>query len=393
MRYVIIGGGIAGVTAAEELRKLDASCQITIISEEHYPLYSRVLLPHYLKGKIPRERVFLKKEQWYSQQNIEWMTGVRVVGLDAQSKFVGLSNGRELPYDRVLIATAGELRTLGSDLRGVSYLRTLDDADHLNQLLSERKNSDRAAIYGGGFIACEYLNIFAYANLPTCIAFRGPYFWSTILEPDAGQLINNHLITKGVELQSNAAFSDMIGEKELEGFLTSAGKQACSILGVGIGIEPDTSWLQQAGIELGSGVRCDEYLQTNKPDVFVAGDVACFFDVNVGRHVTVGNWMNAQMQGRVVAKNMFGTKTVFSLVSSYATNALGFEIIFVGDVSKQDADEIRLIHSASTSGITQLFSRKNRLIGAVLLNRNTDRPIVTKMIQEKSSAADLLAST
>lgn len=391
MRYIIIGGGIAGTTAAEELRKLDPSAEITIVSEEFHPLYSRVLLPHFLKGKVPRERVFLKKETWYADQKIEWVTGVRVQNLDTNNKFVGLSNGQELSYDKLLIVTGGELRTIAGDVRGVSYLRTLDDADHLNQLLSERTGRTRGAVYGGGFIACEYLNIFAHFGIPTSIAFRGPYFWSRVLEPEAGALINQHLISKGVELHTNAEFLETIGEKELEGVVTSVGTHTCSILGVGIGISPDDSWLRVAGIEVATGIKCDEFLQTNIPDVFTAGDVANFFDVNVGRHVSVGNWMNAQMQGRVVAKNMFGNKTAFSLVSSYATNALGLEIIFVGDVSKEDADEVRLIGSAEQGGVTQLFSRENRLIGAVLLNRNTDRAVVTKMIQEKRSVDGLPA--
>jgi NAD(P)H-nitrite reductase large subunit len=383
MRYVIVGGGIAGTTAAEELRKLDPSSEIAIVSDEHHPLYSRVLLPHYLKEKIPRERVFLKKESWYPEHNIECMAGVSVVHLDSKNKFVGLSNERELSYDRLLISSGGELRTLSSDVRGVTYLRTLDDADHLMQLLNERNEFDRGAVYGGGFIACEYLNIFAHYQMPTCIAFRGPYFWSRVLELEAGEFINAHLIAHGVELHKNAQFSETIGEKELEGFITSSGKHACSILGVGIGIEPNESWLRAAGVEIGSGVCCDEYLQTNVPDVYAAGDVAHFFDINVGRYVTMGNWMNAHMQGRVVAKNMIGEKTIFSLVSSYATNALGLEIIFVGDVSREDAEEVRLVGSAEEGGITQLFAREGRLIGAVLLNRNTDRAIVTKMIQEK----------
>ncbi len=385
MHYVIIGGGIAGTTAAEELRKLSPSSEITIVSDEHHPLYSRVLLPHYLKGKISRERVFLKKESWYGEHNIEWMTGVSVVHLDAKNKFVGLSNGRELSYDKLLIASGGELHTLTSDLRGVSYLRTLDDADHLMQLIHERNGLDRGAVYGGGFIACEYLNIFAHYQMPMCIAFRGPYFWLRVLEPVAGEFINEHLFSKGVELHKNAHFFETIGEKDLEGFVTSSGKHVCSILGVGIGIEPDESWLRAAGVEMGSGVRCNEYLQTSVPDVYAAGDVAHFFDVNVGRHIAVGNWMNAQMQGRVVAKNMAGSKTVFSLVSSYATNALGLEIIFVGDVSREDAEEVKVIGSAVEGGIAQHFIREGRLIGAVLLNRNTDRPIVTKMIQERKS--------
>ena len=89
MKYLIIGGGVAGTTCAEELRKRDSQAEITILSEEHHPLYSRVLLPHYIKGKIPRERVFLKRDTWYGEQNIEWMPGVSAQHLDPKNKFVG----------------------------------------------------------------------------------------------------------------------------------------------------------------------------------------------------------------------------------------------------------------------------------------------------------------
>ncbi len=391
MRYVIVGGGIAGTTAVEELRKLDPSAEITLISQEQHPLYSRVLLPHYLKSKIPRERVFMKKETWYAEQNVEWLAGISVVHLDANNKFVGLSDGREFSYDKLLVATGGDLRMLPSDLRGVSYFRTLDDADHLNQLLSERPSDAKGGIYGGGFIACEYVNLFAHYGMQTTIAFRGPHFWSGILEPEAGSFINQHLESKGVRVISHASFEGLKGEGEIVGFRTSQGEFDCSILGVGIGLELEDAWMREANLKTGSGILCDELLRTNLPDVFAAGDVAHFFDVNVGRHVAVGNWMNAQMQGRAVAKSMVGQGTPFSLVSSYATNALGLEIIFVGDVSREDADGVYVIGSKEEGGIGQLFARNGQLIGAVLLNRNTDRPVLTKMIQEKRSISDFPA--
>ncbi len=388
MRYVIVGGGVAGTSAAEELRKLNPSAQIILLSQEQHPLYSRVLLPHYLKGKIPRERVFLKKEIWYEEQRIEWLRGVTVDGLNVKSKCVGLSSGRELSYDKLLIATGGDARKFPFDTRGVSYLRTLDDADHLHRLMGERDSQTKAGIYGGGFIACEYLNLFSHFQMETTIAFRGPHFWSGILEPSVGEFLTAHLVSNGVKVLADAAFINTMGNKELTGFVTSKGECACSILGIGIGIELEDAWMHSAGIKRGSDILCDEFLQTNAPDVFCAGDVAQFFDVNVGRHVRVGNWMNAQMQGRAVAKNMAGEKKPFCLVSSYATHALGLQIIFVGDVSREHVDEMQVIGSSSEGGMGQLFARAGKLIGAVLLNRNTDRPVVTKMIQERKPISD-----
>lgn len=383
MRYVIIGGGIAGTTAAEELRKLDPSSEITIVSEEQHAVYSRVLLPHVLKEKVPRERVFLKKETWYEEQQIEWLRGEFVVELDTRNSFVRLSSQREIEYDKVLIATGGELRTLPSDPRGVSYLRTLDDTDHLVQLLSERTADTQAGIYGGGFIACEYLNLFAHYGLPTQIAIRGDYFWSNILVEQAGALINRQIEEKGVTLFKQAAFVQMLGEQELTGFETSKAIHSCQIMGVGIGIQPEFSFLSNSGVEVERGVRANEYLETNVPNVFTAGDIAEFYDVVTERHLHIGNWMNAMMQGRAVAKNMAGQKTAFELVSSYATNALGLEIIFVGDTSKEHAEHIELLGSLEEGGVTQLFQRGGRLVGGVMIGRNGDRAEVTAAIKER----------
>jgi NAD(P)H-nitrite reductase large subunit len=392
MRYLIIGGGVAGTTAAQELRKLDLTADITLICEEQHPLYSRVLLPHFMKEKVARERVFLKKESWYDEQNIEWVRGELAQHLDPRNKYVGVGNGREYPYDKLLIATGGQVRHVDEDLRGVSYLRTIDDADHFLQLVTEQAGRARGAIYGGGFIACEYVNLFKHFNLPMTLAHRGEHFWTRILESEAGALIKQKLSEGGVEVYPNEILKSLTGEKELKGFVTNTGEHSATILGVGIGIEPDFSWLCEAGVEVGIGVKTNEYLETNVPDVYAAGDVSEFYDVNVERQLNIGNWMNAMSQGRTVAKNMAGERMAFNLVSSYATNILGLEMIFVGDVEKAQADKIHTIGSVSDAGVTQVFERNGRVVGGAIIGRNADRMPITKAIQEKQSGKDCFAS-
>ncbi len=389
MRYVIVGGGIAGTTAAEELRKLQPDAEITIVSEEQHPVYSRVLLPHYLKGKVPRERVFLKQPDWYEKNNIEWLTGTRVEKLDVKNNFVALSEGREIEYDKVLIATGGEVLPIGEDLRGVSYFRTVDDADHLLQLVGERAADARAAIYGGGFIACEYLNFFAQEKIPTTIAFRGPHFWSRIFDAESGKLLNDHLRAGGVEVITDAGSGlELVGDQHLTAIKLPTGQTIpCSILGVGVGIKTELEWIRDAGVEVDHGVKANEYLETNAPNVYAAGDNAEFFDVVVGHHRLVGNWMNAQMQGRMVAKSMAGERTPFRLVSSYATNALGLEIIFVGETDRSQTDEIVVRGSAEAKGVTQVFLKNHKVVGATILGRNKDRAPITKLVNDQSDVA------
>lgn len=391
MHFLIIGGGVAGTTAAEELRKRDASAGITILSEEHHPLYSRVLLPHYIKGKIPRERVFLKCDTWYAEQNIEWLPGVGAMHLDPKNKYVGASDSREYPYDKLLVATGGEVRPIDEDLRGVSYCRTLDDADHFLQLLTEQADRVRAVVYGSGFIACEYLNFFKHFEIPITLVYRGPHFWSRCLEPQPGELVANHIRNHGVELHPHTTVVRLNGQKELTGCVTDKGEHAVTLLGIGIGIEPDFAWLRNAGVVTNAGVVMNEFLETNVPHIYAAGDIAEFFDPIVERQLQIGNWMNAMSQGRTVAKSMSGERTSFQLVSSYSTNVLGLEVIFIGDVDKTAAEKISFVGSVESGGITQVFERSGRIVGAALIGRNKDRAPITKAIQEKQQAIDILA--
>ena len=388
MRYVIVGAGAAGTTAAEELRRLDPASEVILISQEQHPLYSRVLLLNYIQGKTEREKLFLKKETWYEEKNIEWLRGVSVTALDVKNRHVELAGGREIPYDKLLITTGAEPRVLGEDFRGVSYLRTLDDADHLLQLLKERTADTKVGIFGGGFIACEYVKIFDHYKLPITLACRSPHFWSKIFDEETGQLVNEHVKSHGVDLVTEASFKETYGDKELEGFRTSKGDHPCSILGVGAGVISDLGWIKEAGIDVGTGIKINQFLKTNIQDVYAAGDVAQYYDSIVERELHIKSWINSMMQARAVARIMTGEETEFQLVQSFATKVFDLDIIFVGDVSREHADEIVVRGSVKEGGVTQLFVRNKKLVGASIVGRNKDRAPVTSLIQSKQDVSD-----
>jgi NAD(P)H-nitrite reductase large subunit len=390
MRVVIVGGGIAGTSAAEELRKRDPDCEITLVCSEPHPLYSRVLLTPYITGRITREKVFLKKPEWYQEQKIEWMHGVDVERVDATNKFVALNNGRELPYDKLLIASGCDPRLLQEDLRGVSYLRTLDDADHLLRLLDEAKEDDAAVVYGGGFIGCEYLDIFTHFELKTAIAFRGPWFWSKTLDQESGEFINEHLRAKGVEVITNSGTLKLEGDQELVGVKTDQGITAAKILGIGIGLTTNAAWMVDSGIEIRTGVVVDASMRTSLPDVYAAGDIVEYADPVLERSLVVRNWTGAIMQGRQAAKAMLGVDEPYTYLPSSIMNALGLPLVFVGDTSREHADEIVVRGSKAEGGVTQLFVRDGRLVGASCIGRQQDRTPALKLIQSKEQVSDRL---
>ncbi len=381
---IILGGGIAGTTAAEELRKMNADVAITIIEQEHHALYSRVLLPHYVKGKIPREKVFLKTWEWYQNKNIEIMPGVRVEAIDISNRFVKTTEGRELPFDALILAGGGELNVIGGEPRGVSYLRGVDDADELIGLIREtlmHPEGDRhGVVYGGGFIALEYINIFQHFGILCDVVIRGSGFWSSLLSQHSQSVLAKKAIDGGVALHCNEPELNILGDREVTGVKLSSGTDLpCSILGVGIGMHPDQSFYRDNGIEIDRGIVVNEYLETAHPMVYAIGDTAEFIDTVVDRRVVYGNWMNAQTQGRIVAKTILGERTPFSLVSSYSTNLLGMQMVFIGDVDKKTADEIRQTVATDATSAEE-FYRAGKLVGAVLIGDISSRATITKRI-------------
>jgi len=379
MRYVVVGGGIAGVSACEAIRKQDAKGEIILVDAEEHPLYSRVLLGPYLVGKISREQIFLKTEAWYQAQRIEWLRGLSVRQLDPVNHHLVLSDEREIPYDKCLIATGCQPRLLGEDLRGVSYLRTLDDADHLLQLLREQGDRAQGLIFGGGFIACEYLKTFEHFKVPTTLLFRGPWFWSRTLDAQSGRMITTHLERKGVRVISSTCVEELIGKNDLGGVKTNQGEFAGTILGIGIGTVPESDWFQKAGGKVQEGICVNAFLETTIPDVSASGDVCEIESARFGRSLVSRTWSQALFQGRVAGANMTGRKETFCEIPALSMSVLGLEVIFLGDTSREHAEKI-IVEGDETTGIVQRFLRGGKLVGATLVGRSKDRSTLTQEI-------------
>ena len=393
MRYLIIGGGISGTTAAEELRKIDENAEITIISNESHRLYSRVLLPRYIKGILPRERCFLKAENWYDEKNIRRVFGVSVIDADAAEQAVTTSDGAIFKYDKLLLATSGNLLKFPEKLRGISYLRTIDDADEFLALVTEIEDlppeNRRAGIVGGSFIAVEYINFFAQKQIPTDLFMLEKTFFGGALDDESFAILQTKIEAEGIRLHTQRGVEKLLGDKNLAGLVSGDEQFPLNILGVGIGIRPDFSWFANAGIAVNRGILTNEFLETNTPNIFAAGDVAEFYDSFAERRIVVGNWLNAQAQGRVAAQTMAGERTAFSAVRAYSTNVCGAEVIFVGDTDFQFADKIIKRGSLEENGVTQILIRNEKVVGATIVNRNADRAELTALIREKADADNL----
>lgn len=387
-QYLIIGGGVAGTTAAETIRQHDRTASITIISDEPYRLYSRILLskPAVFLGKAPLDQVFLKTEAWYSDNAIVFVAGHAAVALDTVKKVVTLDDGRTITYGKLLLALGTNVvrwTIPGAELPGVHYLRTLQDA---KGIMADVKNAKHAAVIGGGFVGFEMCEMLLLAGLVTTLIIRERYFWEPVLDATSGHLIEAALEKGGVKIVRETLTEVVEGTAHVTALKLNSGiTLPCDMVMVGIGTHSRVDWVQKAGIICDNNIVANEYLETNMPDVWTAGDIAEYHDVILEEPIRLGNWTNAMMQGKTAALNMIGQHQPYKLVSFYSAHGLGMAITFVGDTRLTGKTTVITRGPSETNHYSRYLIRDNRVVGATMVNRTQDLPALTKIIENRIS--------
>jgi NAD(P)H-nitrite reductase large subunit len=384
VKYLIVGGGVAGTTAAETLRQNDTEGSIAIVSDEPYPFYSRIMLskPNFFLGKIPFETIFLKKENWYKEKNINFIGGVSANNLDPQKKIISLSDGRTIEYEKLLLAIGGcacRWQINGSDKKGVYYLRTLDEA---KEIINALKAAQKAICIGGGFVSFETCELLRMRNIDTTLLVTEPYYWANLLDEESGLMIEDALQKGGVKIFKNETTEEVLGDEKVSGLRTKTDKKfEADMIIVGIGIMCPMNIFQKNGLAVGRGILANEYLETNLPDIWTAGDSAEFKDLILNEQIMLGNWVNAQAQGRIAALNMLGKKQPFRMVSFYTTTAFGLNIAFVGDVKVSGGVSIIKRGSREGGSFGRILIKDGEIIGATLMNRTNEMVPISKLIE------------
>lgn len=419
-RYLIVGGGIAGTTAAETIRKNDTEGSIIIVSDEPHRLYSRIMLskPNFFLGKVPFERVWLKPEFWYQENKMELLAGRRACKLDPGRKIVTLDDESEWRYEKLLLAPGGYARRWeipGSNKAEVYYLRSLDEARAIMEAVSpvrtgasclydgsiippsapflgateeSRRRSNgvktakRAIAIGGGFVSFETCEMLRLAGLEVTLIIRESHYWEPMLDEPSGRIIEDALKRGGVAVIKNAEVASVIGESAAEGVLLKDGKKIpCDMIVAGIGIQYPIAWIGSAGIKINRGILANEYLETNISGIWAAGDAAEFNDLILGEEIQLGNWVNAQTQGRIAGLNMAGKREPFRLVSFYTTQGFGIASAFVGDARPAPDRAIILRGYAESGSYGRIIAAQGEIIGATLINRTQELASLTKLIE------------
>jgi NAD(P)H-nitrite reductase large subunit len=387
-RYVVIGNGIAGQTAAEELRKADADASIVMIAAERHPLYNRVALPRYLRGQVRREKVLMRTVEDYANRNLEIHFETWATEIDPRSKVVHTNRGQEFPYDALLIATGGRPKPPpwpGSDeVSACLGFQTLDDTD---AIIEKADTSERVLVMGGSFIGYELAEGVSFRKKAKLTwIMRGPWFLRYVLDEEGGRLCRqlgeaqNVQFLVGDEVERFSRTNGRFTAKTVNGFTVDF-----DLLTYGVGLDYYTEPARNAGIELNKGIVTDSKLRTSAPDVYAAGDVAVFYDLMVERHNQMGTWDNAIAHGEVAARNMAGAEEDFFDVPTYTTTMFGSTLAVMGvtpDV-QPDLESVRT-YDFDEKFYRKLFFKDDRLVGAIMIGPPKGRKKLIEIMRSRN---------
>jgi NADPH-dependent 2,4-dienoyl-CoA reductase/sulfur reductase-like enzyme len=330
---VIIGAGAAGGAAAEMLRRQGYDGPVTLIgSDESLPYDRPNLSKDYLAGNAPEEWIPLRPPEFYREQKIDALTNTTVTNIDSKTKQVTLHNGRSLGYGALLLATGAapvRLTVPGAHLPHVCYLRTLTDS---RRIIEKAKKARRAVIIGSSFIGLEVAWSLRERKLEVAVAGRDSVPLEKVLGTQMGNLVCETHQAHGVKFhlrRTPAAIYDKYVQ------LDDGTKLECDLVVVGIGVRPNTRLAEESGIATDNGVLVNEFLETNVPGIFAAGDIARWPDPRAGR-IRVEHWVVAQRQGQTAARNMLGAREAFTLAPFFWSNHFDLHIHYVGHGSRRD---------------------------------------------------------
>lgn len=389
-RYVIIGNGIAGTSAAEVLRKNDPTCNIHLITNEPYPLYNRVSLPRFLQGVLAEQKVMIHDVAWHEQRAIQLLRETMATEINTEERVVVTAQGLHLPYDALLVATGGwanPLRVPGTaGCQHIYNFVTLDDAKTIiNRMLASRY----AVAYGGSFIAYELCDGFAVRKLNTTWIMRGPYWLRNALDPEGGEVVDKIAQKFGVNVIHGDEIESVVSQNGVPAYVkTKQGREIqADMIGVGLGITLNTTILKGTSVKVHGGIVVNEYLETSVPGVYAAGDVAEFYDAAIGRHHTMGTWDNALAHGRLVAANMAGDHQAYLDVPTYTSPLFDVNIAVVGTAESNNPELETIARrepgEKGNENYRKLFFRENRLVGVLMIGSPKGRKKLVDIVKNQ----------
>lgn len=341
---VIIGNGIAGITAARHIRRISDK-KITVISSENKYFFSRTALMYVYMGHMKWEHLE-PYEEWFWEKNRIELIEDHVERIEPASKSLFLKYGEKINYDKLILATGSLPRRLGwegQDLKGVQGLVSKQDLELLEE---NTRNCKHAVIVGGGLIGVELAEMLHTRNIPVTMLIREDSFWRNVLPKQDAEFISRHIESHGITLKLKTELDVILGEDKVQAVKTNTGETIeTDLVGLTVGVQPNIGFLKDSNIETDQGILVDPYFKTNIEDIFAVGDCAQHREPAEGRRSIEAVWYSARMMGETVAQTICGNPFKYN-PGNWFNSAKFFDIEYqtYGNVSANPPENEQHFH-------------------------------------------------
>lgn len=373
--YVIIGNGIAGLSAAEEIRKADSQATIKIISQENYLTYYRVKLSHFISKDPELKQLLIHDENWYKERNIEIVLGRRVEKIDPIQATIQLDNGEEVAYDKLLIANGSKPfvpPVEGVEKKGVYTLRSLEDLKEIQDYLKDCKE---VAVIGGGLLGLEAAWALQERGLKVNVIEFFDYLLPRQLDQELSSYVKEQLEARKLNIHLSAAAQEIVGDEKVTSVRIKDGRNiSADLVLFSAGIRPNLEIVEGTDIQINKGIIVDGFMRTSVKNIYAAGDVAEM------KGSAMGLWSVAMDQGKVAGKNMVGNSIIYAPIQPATMLSIGGLSLFsAGEINH----EKKTLVYRSQEVFHKLFVEEGKLIGGVLTGDVKKMAKLKKAVNDK----------
>ncbi|MEO6436949.1 MAG: FAD-dependent oxidoreductase [Tepidisphaeraceae bacterium] len=373
VQYLIIGGGLAGSSAAQAIRKLDPRGELMMVGQENVRPYHRPpLSKNYLRNRRERKEVFVQPVGWFTENGIRLRTATRASHLDTARRIVSLDNGEEVSFDRLLLATGispAHLTIPGSDFPNIYYLRTLEDADRLHHAIDKAKaeglkhnrgtpavpgvgapsggasagsGRGRVAVIGGGVLGVELAATLTQIGLGVDLMLSQATPWPRFAGEHTGRFLTRYLENHDVVVHASARPQQLDGDGRVQRVVIDAERTvACDFVVAAVGATLNRDLLRGTPITAEKAILVDDHCRTNVEGIFAAGDCAAVFDPLFGKHRVLDHWDNAAVTGALAGANMAGGDLAYDAVNHFFSDVFDLTLLGWGEARQVDRRLIR----------------------------------------------------
>ena len=384
-KYVILGGGmVAGYAAKALVEGGLRSAELTIISADDTSPYERPPLSKgFLAGKDTEDGILINRPDWYREKGIEIKLQTVIESVDLQKKRLLSSSSQKFEYEILLIATGCRARRLespGNDLANIFYLRSIDDS---RKLRTRAETAKRAVVVGGGFIGMEVASVLAQKNIQTAMIMREDRVWKRAFTPEMSAFFERYYTARGIQLFKQANIAALEGKGSVNAVVLDDGTRIpCDMAVVGVGAAPVTELFAKTEISNDNGIVVNEYLETARPSVFAAGDVADYPDLIFDKRRRAEHWDNAVSQGQHWARVVLGDRQPFVHVPYFFSDVFDLSYELWGDSDGATQTVVR--GEPDSSKFSVWWLKQGRLVAAFVMNRpDEEKNVAPEWIRSK----------